>query len=361
MQSSNPLELTQPNSAMPSSMASSLLSGERTELLAHLVDELPSGIVVLDAQGVVTDANQAAIDMLGEPLTGIRWRSISERSFRPREDDGHEISLKDGRRIKFVTRAIKGGKGQLIVLTDLTETRQLQERVAHMQRLSSLGKMVASLAHQVRTPLAAATLYAANLGNESLNATARHKFQGKLIDRLKDLENQVNDMLLFARSGEGLAAGELSCQQLLTSIENSVEVMMLQHKAALAVRLPEPDLMITGNSNALSSAISNLVHNALQAEASRVQISANQSSDGRLAICVSDDGKGIPESLIHQIQQPFFTTRSQGTGLGLAVVQAVVQAHQGQLTIRSKPNLGTQVCIDLPLAVHEQSANAVGE
>lgn len=359
MQSINPCSSS--HNGAPSSMANSILSGDRTEMLAHLVDELPSGIVVLDEKGIVTDANRAAIDMLGEPLHGILWRNIIERSFQPREDDGHEISLKDGRRIKFVTRAIQGGSGQLIVLTDLTETRRLQERMAHMQRLSSLGKMVASLAHQVRTPLAAATLYAANLGNDSLNSVARQKFQGKLIDRLKDLENQVNDMLLFARSGEGVSAGELSCQQLLNSIESSVEVMVQQHKAEMQVNLPEPDQMITGNANALSSAMSNLIHNALQANAKRIQVAATSDDGATLKITVSDDGKGIPESLLQKVQQPFFTTRSQGTGLGLAVVQAVVQAHQGQLTIRSKPNLGTQVCIEIPVLVRQPSATAVGE
>lgn len=342
--------------------ASALL--KRSEQLASVIDVLPSGIVILDGEGKVVEANQAAIDILGEPLIEESWRNIIARSFSPKADDGYEVSLKDGRLIKFVTRPLEQGPGQLIVMTDLTETRQLQSRIAHMQRLSSLGKMVASLAHQVRTPLAAAMLYAANLGNDSLNLLARNKFQRKLVDRLQDLENQVNDMLLFARSGEGVATGELSSQELLSSVEQSAEVMLRQHQAELEVCLPEPDQLLTGNRNSLASAISNLIHNALQAGATRIQLSASESNQ-ELEVSVTDNGSGIPENLLEKIKEPFYTTRSQGTGLGLAVVQAVVQAHQGHFMIQSQQEVGTRVSIRLPLQrqefEHYPNAEAVGE
>ena len=331
----------------------------RAEQLASAIDVLPSGVVLLDPHGVVVEANLAALNILGEPLLGEIWRNIIKRSFEPKDGDGYEVSLKDGRLIRFETQPLQGGAGQLIVMTDLTETRQLQARIAHMQRLSALGKMVASLAHQVRTPLSAAMLYAANLGNESLNYAARTKFQGKLLDRLQDLETQVNDMLLFARSGDGLATGSLSSQELLTSIESSSEAMLKQYQASLDVKLAQPDEILTGNSNALSSAVSNLIHNSLQAGANRIQLSACK-VDNDLQICVIDNGAGIKEELLDKVHEPFFTTRSQGTGLGLAVVQAVVQAHQGRVIIQSQANVGTRVCISLPLS-QAVAAQAVGE
>ncbi|MFM9745848.1 histidine kinase dimerization/phospho-acceptor domain-containing protein, partial [Streptomyces brasiliscabiei] len=85
--------------------------------------------------------------------------------------------------------------------------------VAHMQRLSALGKMVASLAHQVRTPLSAAMLYAANLGSKRLPESSRGDFHTKLMSRLRDLETQVNDMLLFAKSGDQQVVERVSMQQ----------------------------------------------------------------------------------------------------------------------------------------------------
>ena len=122
---------------------------------------LPGNLVVLDARGLVQQANPVAVTMLGEPLTGQRWLDVITRSFRPRSDDGMEVSLKDGRRVKLEISALLSKTaytqpGQLIMLTDLTQTRQLQNRLSHLQRLSALGKMMASLAHQIRTPLSSA-------------------------------------------------------------------------------------------------------------------------------------------------------------------------------------------------------------
>ena len=170
--------------------------------LEHLLQVMPAGVIVIDGKGIVRQANEQAKALLGEPLEEEVWRSIITRSFKPRADDGHEVSLVDGRRVKLSITPLENEPGQLIVITDLTETRQLQARVSHMQRLSSLGKMVASLAHQIRTPLSAAMLYASNLTRKGLGQEAQTQFANKLTDRLKELESQVNDMLLFAKSGE---------------------------------------------------------------------------------------------------------------------------------------------------------------
>ncbi len=124
--------------------------------LQNLLDLLPGGIIVIDSQGIVSEANPAARELLGQPLVGELWRQVIARCFAPREDDGHEISLKDGRRLSISTRSLDAEPGQLVLLNDLTETRLLQDQLARHERLSSLGRMVASLAHQIRTPLSAA-------------------------------------------------------------------------------------------------------------------------------------------------------------------------------------------------------------
>lgn len=311
-------------------------TAEQAELsrLQHLLQVLPTGVVVLDARGFVQQANPVAISMLGEPLTGQRWLDVITRSFRPRSDDGMEVSLHDGRRVQLAITSLQPEPGQLIVLTDLTETRQLQSRVAHLQRLSALGKMMASLAHQIRTPLSSAMLYAQNLTNQKLDQTSRQQFQHKLLNRLQDLEQQVNDLLLFARSGREQQVERLSMQQLLSEVYSSVEAMVFQQQGELAVELPEPDLPVLGNHTALSGAVANLIQNALQhaGPGARIEVSAIASLDGELVtLSVEDRGPGVPEHLQQQIFDPFFTTRSNGTGLGLAVVQAVAHSHNGQV------------------------------
>lgn len=322
--------------------------------LSHLVDTMPAGVIVLDGKGMIAKANQIAIDMLGEPLEGEKWFSVIQRSFRPQQDDGHEVSLKDGRLIKLDITALAPEPGQLILMTDLSETRRLQKRVAHMQRLSALGKMVASLAHQVRTPLSAAMLYAANLGSKRLPEASRDNFQTKLMSRLKDLENQVNDMLLFAKSGDQHVVEQVSMQQLLSEVKTGADAMVTLNNSKLDVSLPEPDIAILGNKTALASAIQNLIHNSIQiiGAGAQVQVSAMRDlqTPDFVRISVSDNGPGVDLQQVDKLFEPFFTTSSQGTGLGLAVVSSVANAHQGRIEVTNNVHGGACFNLLLPIS-----------
>lgn len=322
--------------------------------LSHLVDTMPAGVIVLDGKGMIAKANQIAIDMLGEPLEGEKWFSVIQRSFRPQQDDGHEVSLKDGRLIKLDITALAPEPGQLILMTDLSETRRLQKRVAHMQRLSALGKMVASLAHQVRTPLSAAMLYAANLGSKRLPEASRDNFQTKLMSRLKDLENQVNDMLLFAKSGDQHVVEQVSMQQLLSEVKTGADAMVTLNNSELDVSLPEPDIAILGNKTALASAIQNLIHNSIQiiGAGAQVQVSAMRDlqTPDFVRISVSDNGPGVDLQQVDKLFEPFFTTSSQGTGLGLAVVSSVANAHQGRIEVINNVHGGACFNLLLPIS-----------
>ena len=334
--------------------AALMSAAERAELqrLQHLLQVLPNGIVVLDQRGYVMQANPVAVVMLGEPLHGQRWLDVINRSFRPRNDDGLEVSLHDGRRVQLAISALEPLAGQLIVLTDLTETRQLQSRLSHLQRLSSLGKMMASLAHQIRTPLSGALLYARNLANQKLSAEAREQFTQKLLNRLTDLEQQVNDLLLFARAGREQQAMPLSMQQLLSEVFAAVEPLVLQQQGAVLVELPDPDITVLGNHTALAGALSNLVHNAVEhaGPGARIHLSAIAGPDRRqVVLAVEDEGPGVPEHLRQQIFEPFFTTRSNGTGLGLAVVQAVANSHNGVARCLSSHCGGARFELILPI------------
>lgn len=326
---------------------------DRNSELSHLVDIMPNGVVVLDGKGMVSQANKVAIDLLGEPLEGEKWRTVIGRSFKPREDDGHEVSLRNGRRVKLEITPLKSG--QLIVMTDLTETRILQERISHLQRVSALGRMVASLAHQIRTPLSAAMLYAANLKNSRLKVDQRLNFVDKLSSRLSDLEKQVNDMLMFAKSGENQVLEQVSLQQLLTSVHQSSDAMV-SLAGDLTVDLPEPDICLLANKTSLSSAITNLIHNAVQVVGQGVHVHVAAQRDkikpNRVIISVEDNGPGVEKNLINKIFEPFYTTRSQGTGLGLSVVKTVAQAHQGHVEVENKPGGGAIFRMYLPIKLN---------
>jgi two-component system, sensor histidine kinase FlrB len=321
--------------------------------LNHILQVMPAGVVVIDGNGWVKQANQLASDLLGEPLEGQLWRTIIQRSFKPQADDGHEVSLIDGRKVKLSITPLVNEPGQLIVLTDLTETRQLQQRIGHLQKLSSLGKMVASLAHQIRTPLSAAILYAANLSNNTLTRESRTSFADKLQSRLRDLESQVNDMLLFAKSGSEQVVSRISLQSLLQEVQQGAEVMLGRQYAILQVNLPEPDIHILGNKVALAGALQNLIHNSLSFKPVGAIIELTASRDiqhaSRVNISVADNGPGIKKEHLKQIFEPFFTTRTHGTGLGLAVVKTVAQSHQGKISVANNPNGGACFTLRLPV------------
>lgn len=336
-----------------------------TARLNHILQVMPAGVVVIDGQGIVTQANELARVLLGEPLEGQIWRNIIQRSFKPQADDGHEVSLYDGRKVKLSITPMLNQPGQLIVLTDLTETRQLQQRIGHLQKLSSLGKMVASLAHQIRTPLSAAILYAANLSNNTLSKESRAQFADKLLSRLRDLESQVNDMLLFAKSGSEQVVSELSLQNILNEVQTGAEVMLVKNQAKLRVELPDPDVLILGNNVALSGALQNLIHNALVFKPVGAQIVLSAKRDpidlDWVDISVSDNGPGINKNNIKQIFEPFFTTRSHGTGLGLAVVKTVAQSHHGSVSVHNIGTGGACFTLRLPILSRGQASLEQGE
>jgi two-component system, sensor histidine kinase FlrB len=318
----------------------------------QVLEVMPSGMILLDPMGCVCEANPEAQRLLGAPLEGERWFAVIQRAFAPQDDDGHEVSLRSGRKVKLAISA--SDAGQLIFITDMTETRLLQSRISEMQRLSSLGKMVASLAHQVRTPLSSAMLYAANLSAPNLNTQTRERFQTKLVDRLHDLEKQVNDMLLFAKGGDNKVISRFSIESLLNELENMVEAQVLTNKIDFSIDCDDESVMILGNENALASALSNLITNAIQMSeyvetSCKISITCEVQNDS-VSLSVSDNGPGIALDMQAKILEPFYTTRQQGTGLGLAVVQMVANAHDGKLSLISELGQGACFSITIPLA-----------
>ena len=129
--------------------------------------------MVVDRSGCVTAANPAAQSLLGVSVIGESWHQVVATVVAPQGADGHEVRLRSGRLVSVATRCIEGADGQLILLTDQTETRKLQEALARNERLTTLGRMMAALAHQLRTPLSAATLYADHLRRQDLETTRR--------------------------------------------------------------------------------------------------------------------------------------------------------------------------------------------
>ncbi len=310
--------------------------------LEHLLDALPAGVIVLDAAGVISHCNPAAIDLLGRALLGEAWRDVVTRVFAPRADDGHEISLQDGRRVHIATRSLGDEPGQLILINDVTETRTLQARVSRLERLSALGRTAAVLAHQIRTPLSSALLYASSL--------ERGRAREVIIGRLGKLEKLVEDMLAFAGAGD-FPVAPIALKPQLDEFVNGLQSELRRQGANLDFHALEEDVMISGSWESLQSALQNLVNNALEAcgEAAQLDLRAELSGNGYVRITLKDDGPGVSAENQSRIFEAFYTTRANGTGLGLAVAKAIFEAHGGELNLASSTANGTRLVMELPV------------
>lgn len=323
--------------------------------LSTLLEILPAGVVLLDGSGNITETNPAALDLLGEPLEGQAWLDVITRCFSPKHDDGHEVSLKDGRRVRIETRSMSSGPGQLILLSDLTETRLLQEQVSRAERLSSLGKMVASLAHQIRTPLSTAMLYAGHLCQPEIEPELRVECADKLLSRLTHLEHQIRDMLIFAK-GETRLVEHVSIDEFLLSLRGAADPVFEKAEVDCHWENQLTDKNILCNKEALVGACLNLINNSIEAadlnkandQALAMSIVVSMADDNTIKVQIKDNGPGIPSEHRGKVFEPFYTTKAQGTGLGLAVVQAVIKAHQGDFKVRSSKK-GVSASITLPV------------
>ncbi|BCD98316.1 sensor histidine kinase [Marinagarivorans cellulosilyticus] len=320
--------------------------------LQKLLDLLPGGIIVIDARGCIVQSNPAAQKMLDNKLDGALWRDIIGECFAPRGDDGLEISTRAGRRVSMATSSLDD-EGQIILLTDQTETRKLQQKVSRYEKLSAMGKMVSALAHQIRTPLSAAMLYADHLTNDSLTPENHKKFASKIQGRLQHMEKQVRDMLLFVRNELPLN-DVVTLADLESGIRAAAEVTLATSKSYCIFVNPLASTRIRCNREALISAVGNLINNAVQARAGGVNIALRfdvitLDDTPSVRISVVDDGPGMTDEQLHSAKELFYTSKAQGTGLGLAVVQSVARAHGGYMSLQSGVSVGTKARIYLPL------------
>ncbi len=343
--------------------------------LSGLLAALPAGVVVLDAAGVVQEANPAAQDLLGEPLLGVAWRDLIQRAFAPDDTSANALLLRDGRRVTVSTCPLGEEPGQILLLQDVTESTALQQRLQRHERLSAMGEMAAKLAHQIRTPLAAAILYVSHLGQPYLDSTKQAEVSQKILARLRTLETMVRDMLIYARGGSP-GSEQIPVDGLLLEVEQSVAPLLPVHDFSLSLESSLGDVCVLGNREALLGAMQNLVVNAVQAcgQRGRLQLVAADNEDGTVRLGLCDDGPGVDTDAQQKLFEPFFTTRSQGIGLGLAVVQAVALAHDGSVWVDSSPDQGCCIGMRLPVitttvndgasgndATEKNTKNTVGE
>lgn len=319
-----------------------------TERLSLLLDALPAGVVVLDGAGSVAQINPAASRFLGGAKVGAGWTAIEAAALAPGDTPGEFVGGE--RCLAVAVTPLDSAGGRIVLLHDITEAQQLKTRAERNQRLAAMGEMAAQLAHQLRTPLAAALLYAGNLENPELPAASRGAIARKTVARLKHIEHLIQDMLLFAR-GEVLGRERFAAADLLAELAQTFEPLAQSAGTDFVVTDASAGAILTGKRKSLVSALTSLLENALQAVAGqaggRVELSARREAEA-LLLTVRDNGGGMDSATAARLFEPFYTTRSDGTGLGLAIARGVVRAHGGSIEIESSPDAGATFILRLP-------------
>jgi two-component system sensor histidine kinase FlrB len=297
--------------------------------LSALIKGLPGGVLVLDSGGEIQECNPVARELLGEPLLAQSFAAVLARAAVSSGGFAKHTELRNGRFVNISRRDLQSG-GEVVLIADVTETHLMQVFLLRQQRLLTMGELAAGLAHQIRTPLAAALLYASQMTLPGRNTEDLARCAERTVGSLKQLDKLVNDMLAFAHGG---AAREVvSVSALLEQVAQWLRPA-LRRGVRLTIRTQAPDLTVRANAPSLVSAVLNLATNALQAAAADLDLEllARRTAGGRAQIVVSDNGPGVPAHIRERIFEPFFTTRALGNGIGLAVVRSVVEAHQGSV------------------------------
>ncbi len=327
------------------------------EQLAHrlesLLDAMPAGVLLVDAEGLIQTANPAAETFLEQSLTGKKWQRVYARAVSRHTEQ--ELFLESGRILRLKTQPLDNQQGEIILLDDISEQHLLETLANRQSRLAAMGQMAAGLGHQLRTPLASAVLYASQLDQ----FTEGHPKQKKAVDKvrtcLRYLEKLINDMLMYAKGGE-FAEQTFLLDALLVTFNTRIENRLRESGAQLTIISQLNDIELVGSLDALVSVLINLAENAIEACEGidcKIELEVYQQA-GYLILVVRDNGPGLSLEQQAKIFQPFYTQREKGTGLGLAVAQSIVQAHQGDLLVRSQPAKGCSFYVCLPLSRSEQ-------
>jgi two-component system sensor histidine kinase FlrB len=322
--------------------------------LSRLLDLLPAGVIVLNANNQVIEMNPSADEILGKDALGRDWGIVVMNVFLLSNDAG-ELMTHDEIYYQLSETLLDETSGKILLIQDVTASRHLQEHVSRHQRLHSMGEMAASLAHQIRTPLSSALLYVSQMNSESLDDEKRAKFVDKAMNSLHHLEGLVKDMLQYARGGKG-SEQRIELTELMKQLEQNVEPQVKLSNSQIKFEVFLPGLVVIGDKDALMTALQNLVGNAIDVigQHAMIQVTVNKISDEKVDLVISDNGPGIEPELLEKIFEPFYTKRARGTGLGLAVVRAIAEAHSGKAWVKSIPGYGSRFGIRLPLVVMKE-------
>ena len=322
--------------------------------LEAILQALPTGVIVRDEQGVVVRINDAAGRILGasaRELVGTRSPTLA--AGREACGENHEYVRPDGETrilstrwspIRATDQGVEGtgtaGGGSVEILDDRTEIERLQERLHAQTRMAALGNMSGGIAHEIRNPLNAVRGFAELLRRDLSPGTRAARFAARICEGVDEADQIIASLMTIA-SPERLALETVDPQELLASAVDAA-------RRVLPGNDPGKNWRVLSSASAppfaadrikVRQALRNLVANALQAQPDGGVVDVSIALDGPdVLLRVQDAGPGIPPALRSRVAEPFFTTRAEGTGLGLALVHSIAELHGGRLEVSPSPS-----------------------
>jgi two-component system NtrC family sensor kinase len=340
-----------------------LLSSGKREW-EQTVDAINQAICFIDSRGAVRRANRVFADLIKLPVTalpGRPWITLLPAAWADpvgrlvASPGAPPVEVRAGERVLIVTAIGTGEPGAAVLLfEDQTEKRRLQDQLLQSEKMSAIGQLIAGVAHDLNNPLASVVGFSDLLGEAADVPPRLAEPLAVIRQEAERASGIVRNLLSFARRQEG----ERQTQSIRPILESTIQLLknqLMAHKVELTF-MAEPGLPeVEVHANQIKQVFVNIINNAAQAirganrGGGRITVLAKCWLDG-VAVSVSDNGPGIPESVAQHVFEPFYSTKSEGegTGLGLSICQGIVKEHGGSMTVDPGPGTGATFTVELP-------------
>jgi two-component system sensor histidine kinase AtoS len=339
----------------------------------NIMASINSGVIVVDVNGTVTTFNRGASDIfhiipaavIGKPLSEFpRFKTIVSLLQRTMES-GKSVHRNEINITTFSDQEVTVGistsllhsqtvrtNGAIAIFSDLTKTKSLEERVKHSEKLAILGEMAAVMAHEIRNPLNSIAGFSQLLQSRIAETEKNRRYADIIVNEAFRVDTLISDILDFAHQKKTIWSG-IDMNVLIDRVLDGRRARAEEKNIELVKNIPKPLSVIQGDAVRLERVVLNLANNAIEAIDSngRIEIGACEKSDQNgpgIELIVADNGCGIPPENIESIFKPFFTTKQAGTGLGMAIIQKIIEEHQGKISVESEIGRGTKFTLFLP-------------
>ncbi|MBW2283954.1 MAG: PAS domain-containing protein [Deltaproteobacteria bacterium] len=335
----------------------------------NLVKNMPIGLLAVDGEGHIASFNQTAESILQMPnsevlgkapeaVLPIPFRGLGDELKRDGRLINREIACQraDGVRIplEIIATAIederRSHQAYAVLFRDLSEIRRLKEEVARSQRLASIGRLAAGVAHEIRNPLSSIKGFATYFKHRYKDVPEDQNTAEIMIQEVERLNRVIGELLEFARPMH-LQNRRVDVKELIAHSSRLIQGDLAGKRMHLDVRLPSDIATVSVDPDRVNQVLLNLYLNAMDAMGDGGALSVDvrrPTGTNDMEIVVADTGSGIGEADLAQIFDPYFTTKSSGTGLGLAIVHKIMEAHGGEVRVRSNSGRGTTVTLYFP-------------